>query len=126
MFVPPNKVGTMMRRLIENLNNALNEDLEGIDLHKLHAILRCYFERIQFSFLQDGNGRTCRINPNVVLCKYAGVVALLGEDETDRKGNLSIKRRSSSKMASHGEYATCVLCKAKTWLREMNKELAMR
>ena len=78
---------------------------------------------MQIHPIQDGNGRTCRIILNAILCKYAGIIIPIGESEEDRSEYLNIKIRASNEMEG-GELATFILGKATTRIRAVKKKLA--
>lgn len=48
---------------------------------------------------------------------------IIGEQEKERKEYMSIKKRASSDMEGHGEYATFVLKKVTVRLRESKKKI---
>jgi hypothetical protein len=66
----------------------------------------------------------CRLILNAILCRYAGVIIPIGEQETEREEYMQIKRDSSERMEGHGEYATFVLIRATRRIREMKKKLS--
>ncbi|ETS75699.1 hypothetical protein PFICI_12643 [Pestalotiopsis fici W106-1] len=124
MFTPPKKVPGAMKAMIADLN----QDLENAQKHKKidpFALAAKYsMQFVQIHPFQDGNGRMCRLILNTILCKYAGVVVPIGEDEDDKKAYIDIKKRASADALDHGEYATFVLQKSEIRLRNLKKMLS--
>jgi len=81
---------------------------------------------VQIHPIQDGNGRTCRMILNAILCKYAGIIVPIGEHDEERAEYLGIKQRASAEMEGAGELATFVLQRATTRLRALKQKLAGR
>ncbi|UNI18584.1 hypothetical protein JDV02_004842 [Purpureocillium takamizusanense] len=70
------------------------------------------------------NMRLSRIILNAILCRFAGVMLPLGEDERAQREYLDAKSRSSHDSMDHGDYAMFVLKHAAQSLREMKKKIA--
>jgi Fic family protein len=115
----PKKMKDMCDALKEELQVA--EDRQEIDPFSIAS--KYSLEFVQIHPFQDGNGRMCRMILNAILCRYAGVVVPIGEDEEERGFYMGIKRRSSQNMEGHAEYAAFVLEKALPRLRQMKKKL---
>ncbi|KAF7563338.1 hypothetical protein G7046_g807 [Stylonectria norvegica] len=116
----PAKMEEMCARLAEELSIAESKNV----IDPFSMATKYSMEFVQIHRFRDGNGRMCRMILNAILCRYAGVVIPIGEQEDDRDEYMGIKRRASQDMEGHGEYATFALKKAVTRLREMKKKLA--
>ncbi|KND94403.1 Adenosine monophosphate-protein transferase FICD-like protein [Tolypocladium ophioglossoides CBS 100239] len=118
-FTVPKFVPAKMKEMCDTLKQELvTAELQGaIDPFSIAA--KYSMEFVQVHPFQDGNGRMCRMILNTILCRYAGV----GDERTEY---MNIKKRASQDMEGHGEYATFVLQRAVTRLREMKKKLARK
>ncbi|KAH6991152.1 Filamentation induced protein by cAMP/death on curing [Ilyonectria sp. MPI-CAGE-AT-0026] len=116
----PSKMKDMCDSLVQELATAGKEN--AIDPFSIAA--KYSLEFVSIHPFQDGNGRVCRMILNAILCRYAGIIVPIGEQAEDREEYMGIKRRASQEMEGHGEYATFVLQKAVTRLREMKKKVA--
>lgn len=122
-FSNPKYIAKHMKEMCDNLKQELDsaEAWNSIDPFSIAA--KYSLEFVMIHPFQDGNGRTCRMILNAILCRYAGIIVPIGEQEVERKEYMGIKRRASSEMEGHGEYATFVLKKATTRLRELKKKM---
>ncbi|KAI0145477.1 fido domain-containing protein [Xylariaceae sp. FL1272] len=123
MFTPPNKVPGAMKTMIAELNQDIEDARKHNKMDPFALASKYSMQFVQIHPFQDGNGRMCRMILNVILCRYAGIVVPIGEEETDRREYIGIKKRASSEAADHGEYAVFVLNKAETRLRTLKKKL---
>lgn len=94
-FTAPENVPAEMRAMIAEYNRDIGAaNLAGhLDPYMLAAKYCHKFVNIH-PFV-DGNGRTCRLILNAILLAYAGVVAPLGQTESDRETYLSVACRAS-------------------------------
>lgn len=122
-FSNPKFVAKHMKETCEKLKQELDsaEAQNSIDPFSIAA--KYSLEFVMIHPFQDGNGRMCRMILNAILCKYAGVIVPIGEQGDDRSEYMAIKKRASNDMQGHGEYATFVLKKATTRLRELKKKI---
>ncbi|KAH7127857.1 fido domain-containing protein [Dactylonectria estremocensis] len=123
-FTVPSFVPAKMKEMCDNIK----EDLVNANKHNTvdpFSIAAKYsLEFVSIHPFQDGNGRMCRMILNAILCRYAGIIVPIGEQGEERDEYMGIKKRASQNMEGHGEYATFVLQRAVTRLREMKKKLA--
>lgn len=124
MFTMSQVIPRAMRRLIQYYDDDLKRiaEKQEIDLFALAA--KYCLDFVQVHPFQDGNRRMCRTIMNALLCRYAGIVVLIGEHEEDRIEYLNIKKRASAEMEGHGELPTFVLEKVLTRLRVTKQNLA--
>ncbi|OTA82934.1 hypothetical protein M434DRAFT_36950 [Hypoxylon sp. CO27-5] len=113
-----------MQEMCQQLKEELAAAEENMSIDPFSIAAKYSLEFIQIHPFQDGNGRICRMILNAILCRYAGIIVPIGEHVEERKGYISIKKRSSEEMNGHGEYAAFVLCRAVTRLRELKKKVA--
>ncbi|PNY23729.1 Uncharacterized protein TCAP_06320, partial [Tolypocladium capitatum] len=120
-FTVPKFVPVKMKEMYDTLKEELiAAELQGaVDPFSIAA--KYSLEFVQIHPFQDGNGRTCRMILNATLCRDTGVVVPIGERGEERAEYMGIKRRSSQHMEGHGEYATFVLQRASTRLREIKR-----
>lgn len=113
---------------MEEMCSALKKDLETASMKgfidPISVATKYSLEFVQIHPFLDGNGRMCRMILNAIICRYMGVIVPIGEQGEERSEYMAIKKRSSAEMEGHGEYATFVLGRAVTRLREMKKKLA--
>ncbi|EFQ33128.1 fic/DOC family protein [Colletotrichum graminicola M1.001] len=124
MFTVPQFIPAKMRELCDNLKAELEEAKERNCIDPFSIASKYSMEFVQIHPFQDGNGRTCRMILNAILCRYAGIVIPIGEQGEEREEYINIKKRASETMDGHGEYATFVLARAVTRLRGLKKKLA--
>ena len=124
MFTAPGMVPTAMARMIRDFNEDIRKIEETGQIDPFALASKYCLDFVQIHPFQDGNGRTCRMILNAILCKYAGIVVPIGEREQERSEYLNIKIRSSNQMEGAGELATFVLGKAMTRIRTIKKKLA--
>ncbi|KAI1828319.1 fido domain-containing protein [Xylaria intraflava] len=124
-FVPPIRVSQAMGLFFVDMNDDLEKAVEGEVFDPFSfAAMNTMMLTLFHPFLQ-ANGTICRMILNVILCKYAGVVVPIGEDEADRKKYMEIQERclAVTDKADHGELAMYILEKARTRARAMKKKL---
>lgn len=123
-FTIPQFVPSKMKQMCDELREELAtaEMKNAIDPFSIAAKYSLKF--VEIHPFQDGNGRMCRIILNAILCRYAGIIIPIGEQGEERTEYMDIKKRASQNMEGHGEYATFVLKRAVTRLRELKKKLA--
>ena len=122
-FVTPRSVPQLMGQMCQDLREeAALAETNGVDPFSLGAKYSMKF--VQIHPFRDGNGRMCRMILNAILCRYAGIIVPIGEQGDEREEYMGIKKRASRDMEGHGEYATFVLQRAVTRLRELKKKLA--
>ncbi|KAH6982067.1 fic/DOC family protein [Ilyonectria sp. MPI-CAGE-AT-0026] len=123
-FTVPHFIPAKMKEMCNNLMQDLEaaEDQNTIDPFSIAA--KYSLEFVSIHPFQDGNGRLCRMILNAILCRYAGIIIPIGEQGEERDEYMRIKKRASQQMEGHGEYATFVLQRAVTRLRELKKKLA--
>ncbi|KAK3363801.1 fido domain-containing protein [Lasiosphaeria hispida] len=78
-------------------------------------------EFVQIHSFRDGNGRMCPMILNTILCRYLGIIVPIGEQGEERSDYMGIKVRASQNMDGLGEFATFVLQRGVTRMREMKK-----
>jgi fido (protein-threonine AMPylation protein) len=122
IFTVPKFVPAKMKEMCEALKQELAAAEERGTIDPFSIAAKYSLEFVQIHPFQDGNGRCCRMILNAILCRYAGVIVPIGEGDEERQEYMGIKRRSNN-MDGHGEYATFVLQRAVTRLREMKKKL---
>ncbi|KAI1764561.1 fido domain-containing protein [Hypoxylon sp. FL1150] len=122
-FTVPKFVPVKMKEMCENLKGELAAAEEKKMIDPFSIATKYSLEFVSIHPFQDGNGRLCRMILNAILCRYAGVIVPIGERGEEREEYMSIKKRSSETMEGHGEYATFVLRRAFTRLRDMKKKL---
>ncbi|XXG94124.1 hypothetical protein Hte_000376 [Hypoxylon texense] len=125
-FTVPKFVPVQVKRMCDNLKEELAaaEEKKTIDPFSIAAKYSLQFVHIHP--FQDGNGRVCRMILNAILCRYAGVIVPIGEEEEEREEYMSIERRSSETMGGHGEYAVFVLRRAYPHIRDLRVKLAVK
>ncbi|KAK7430899.1 hypothetical protein QQZ08_002427 [Neonectria magnoliae] len=123
-FTVPNFVPAKMKEMCDNLKQELANAEKQNAIDPFSIASKYSLEFVSIHPFQDGNGRLCRIILNTILCRYAGVIVPIGEQQEERVEYMDIKKRASQDMEGHGEYATFVLQRAVTRLREMKKKLA--
>ncbi|KAK3319381.1 fic/DOC family protein [Apodospora peruviana] len=126
-FSVPRFIPNHMANMCENLKlDLVRAELMG-EVDPLSIAAKYSLQFVRIHPFRDGNGRMCRILLNAILCRYAGIVVPIGEEVDEREEYMAIKRRSTKQMEMdghmHGEYATFVLRKSVTRLREMKKKL---
>ncbi|KAK1525167.1 fic/DOC family protein [Colletotrichum abscissum] len=124
MFTVPQFVPRKMKEFCEKLKEdiSLAETRGFIDPFSIAS--KYSLEFVQIHPFQDGNGRTCRMILNAILCRYAGIIVPIGEQGEERSEYMAIKRNASENMDGHGPYALFVLTRAVTRLRELKKKMA--
>ncbi|CAG9987668.1 unnamed protein product [Clonostachys byssicola] len=123
-FTVPKFVPAKMKKMCEDLKDELEAAEENKVIDPISTAAKYSLEFVQIHPFMDGNGRVCRLILNVILCRYAGVIVPIGEEEAEREEYMQIKRDSSEKMEGHGEYATFILIRATRRIREMKKKLS--
>lgn len=123
-FTVPNFVPAKMKDMCDSLVQELATAEKGNVIDPFSIAAKYSLEFVSIHPFQDGNGRVCRMILNAILCRYAGIIVPIGEQAEEREEYMGIKRRASQEMEGHGEYATFVLQKAATRLREMKKKIA--
>ncbi|KAK7408043.1 hypothetical protein QQX98_009816 [Neonectria punicea] len=123
-FTVPNFVPAKMKEMCGNLAQELATAKGQNAIDPFSIASKYSLEFVSIHPFQDGNGRLCRMILNAILCRYAGVIVPIGEQHEERVEYMNIKRRASQEMEGHGEYATFVLQRAVTRVREMKKRLA--
>lgn len=123
MFVVPRFVPDKMRDMCAELKKDMEEGEAQSSLDPFSLSAKYSLRFVEIHPFQDGNGRMCRMILNVILFRYAGVVAPIGEGEEDRVEYMGIKKRASRDMEGHGEYATFVLKKGTRMIRKMKQKL---
>ncbi|KAJ4004132.1 hypothetical protein NW752_010791 [Fusarium irregulare] len=121
MFVTPQSVPTTMTKMCANLKTELEGGRQHLDPFSLASKYSLRF--VEIHPFQDGNGRMCRMILNAILFRYAGIVVPIGETEEDRVEYMDIKKRASSDMEGHGEYATFVLRKSVRSIQKLKQKL---
>ncbi|KAF7543066.1 hypothetical protein G7Z17_g11037 [Cylindrodendrum hubeiense] len=123
-FTVPSFIPAQMKQMCDDLTQdiATAEKQNTIDPFSIAS--KYSLEFVSIHPFQDGNGRLCRMILNTILCRYAGIIIPIGEQGEERTEYMGIKKRASQDMEGHGEYATFVLQRAVTRLREMKKKLA--
>ncbi|KAJ1333169.1 Fic family protein [Microdochium nivale] len=121
-FVNPNFVPAKMSELVSNLQAEMETAKATGKVDPISLAAKYSYQFVQIHPFQDGNGRTCRIILNVILCKFLGVVVAIGMDEKDREEYIDIKRRGGRDMEDHGEYSVFVLEKVHRSLRKLKKK----
>ncbi|KPM45816.1 hypothetical protein AK830_g709 [Neonectria ditissima] len=123
-FTVPSFVPAKMKEMCDNITKDLaNAEKQNV-IDPFSIASKYSLEFVSIHPFQDGNGRLCRMILNAILCRYAGVIIPIGEQGEERVEYMNIKKRASQDMEGHGEYATFVLQRAVTRLREMKKKLA--
>lgn len=123
-FTVPKFVPAKMEEMCNNLKRELSAAGEAKSIDPFSIAAKYSLQFVEIHPFQDGNGRMCRMILNAILCRYAGVIVPIGETPEERKEYMGIKQRASRDMEGHGEYATFVLRRSVTRLREMKKKLA--
>ncbi|PHH80190.1 hypothetical protein CDD80_2561 [Ophiocordyceps camponoti-rufipedis] len=123
-FTVPKFVPTKMKELCDNLKSELAAAADNNAIDPFSVASKYSLQFVEIHPFQDGNGRMCRMILNAILCRYAGVIVPIGEREEERVEYLDIKKRASRDMEGHGEYATFVLKRAATRIRELKKKLS--
>ncbi|KAI8295062.1 Fic/DOC family protein [Colletotrichum sp. SAR 10_98] len=124
MFTVPQHIPAKMKQMCANLKAELENAQNQNSIDPFSVASKYSMEFVQIHPFQDGNGRTCRMILNAILCRYAGIVVPIGEQGEERTEYINIKKRASENMDGHGEYAFFVLQRALTRLREMKKKLS--
>lgn len=122
-FVRPDAVPRNMTKMCEDLKNELKTASETSSVDPFSLASKYSLQFVEIHPFRDGNGRMCRLILNAIVFRFAGIVAPIGERETDRDEYISIKRRASQYADGHGEYATFVLGKATKSLQKIKKKL---
>lgn len=122
-FTVPRFVPEQMKRMCSALERELAEAEERGTIDPFSIATKYSLEFVQIHPFRDGNGRMCRLILNAILCRYLGIIVPIGEQGEDREEYMGIKRRASQNMDGHGEYASFILQKGKTRVREMKKKL---
>jgi Fic family protein len=123
MFIVPPKIPSAMTTFCQNLEKEINQTNESHTIDPFSVASKFCLEFVQIHPFQDGNGRLCRMILNAILCRYTGVIVPIGENHSDRSEYMGIKIRASERMEGHGEFATFILQKATTRIRELKKKL---
>lgn len=123
-FSVPKFIPAHMAEMCKNLKDDLDKAEASGEIDPFSTAARYSMTFVQIHPFQDGNGRMCRMILNAILCRFAGVVIPIGEQAEEREEYMGIKRRASEEMEGHGEYATFVLKRSVTRLRELKKKLA--
>lgn len=126
MFTSPKFVAREMTKLMTDFNDEIQQAEQNRCLDPFALAAKYCLLFVQIHPFQDGNGRTCRMILNAILCKYAGIVVPTGEHDEERAEYLGIKQRASAEMEGAGELATFVLQRATTRLRALKQKLAGR
>ncbi|KHN96028.1 Filamentation induced by cAMP/death on curing-related protein [Metarhizium album ARSEF 1941] len=102
-FTVPEFVPKKMEEMCDALKDELEiaEDRKGIDPFSIAS--KYSMEFVMIHPFQDGNGRMCRMILNAILCRYAGVIVPIGEQDEERRVYMGIKRRASQEMEGHGD-----------------------
>ena len=122
-FTVPKFVPSQMARMCESLERDLRQAEEKGAVDPFSVASKYSLEFVQIHPFRDGNGRMCRMILNAIICRYLGVIIPIGEQAEDREAYMAIKRKSSQDMHGHGDYATFVLHKGKTRVRQLKKKL---
>lgn len=122
-FTVPKFVPSQMARMCESLEQDLRQAEEKEVVDPFSIACKYSLEFVQIHPFRDGNGRMCRMILNAIVCRYLGVIIPIGEQEDDREAYIAIKRKSSQDMHGHRDYATFVLHKGKTRVRQLKKKL---
>ncbi|MCJ1367425.1 hypothetical protein MMC16_006558 [Acarospora aff. strigata] len=126
MFTSPKFVPREMAEFIATFNKEVQEAEKNQCLDPFALAAKYCLSFVQIHPFQDGNGRTCRMILNAILCKYAGIIVSIGEHDEERAEYLEIKQRASAEMEGAGELATFVLQRATTRLRALKQKLSGR
>ena len=114
---------TSTKELVEGLNTDIETTTATNKVDPVALASKYSMSLVMIHPFQDGNGRMCRMLPNVILCKLAGVVVTVGEGKQDGEEYMGIKQRASKDASDHGEYALFVLNKGESRLRAIKKKL---
>ncbi|GKT54750.1 fic/DOC family protein [Colletotrichum tofieldiae] len=123
MFTVPHFIPGKMKQLCDNIKTELELAKSRRTIDPFSVAAKYSLEFVQIHPFQDGNGRTCRMILNAILCRYAGIIVPIGEQVEERSEYINIKKQASETMEGHGPYATFILTRAVTRIRELKKKL---
>ncbi|KAK1998639.1 fic/DOC family protein [Colletotrichum falcatum] len=123
MFTVPHFIPEKMKQLCENLKTELQLAKSCNSIDPFSVAAKYSLEFVQIHPFRDGNGRTCRMILNAILCRFAGIIVPIGEQGEERSEYINIKKQASETMEGHGPYTVFVLSRAVTRLRELKKNL---
>ncbi|KAK3364732.1 fido domain-containing protein [Lasiosphaeria ovina] len=123
-FLVPKYIPEHMKKMCDRLAQELLVAESAKIIDPFSIATKYSMEFVEIHPFQDGNGRMCRMMLNAILCRYVGIIVPIGESGEERSEYMGIKKRASETMEDHGEYATFVLQRGVTRLREMKKKLA--
>ncbi|KAK2060275.1 fic/DOC family protein [Colletotrichum caudatum] len=123
LFTVPHFVPQKMKQLFENLKTELQLASSSNSIDPFSVAAKYSLEFVQIHPFRDGNGRTCRMILNAILCRYAGIIVPIGEQREEISEYINIKKKASESMEGHSAYAVFVLSRSVTRLRELKKKL---
>lgn len=130
-FAPVSSIPVMMRNMIRDLQNDLNEAKRIGTIDPIMLAAKYCHVFVNIHPFVDGNGRMCRLILNALLLKFGNVIVCLGGDMSARDTYLEIAsaasqlestyegREEEEKPVMHKELASLVLSYAKVSIGDL-------